>query len=320
MSEAQSFRLEEYRSLRKEVEIYLTESRSQERYTLIAIGVIVGWLLLNHVGSVWLWSVPFALTIATTGRMIGIMIHFINLKTYIRSTERAFGVFGWESRDRPWSMGAVYVVFNVILLVLTGVAVYFHNDMATLVPIAPASTAAPAPSHNATSAPTRTAGHIGPDSLYPDSGLTPGAADTLSVADLTARYTDHCPKGKADCTYSQSHRSVSKAVHTQVYVSYRVPPEARNFQQGEVDHFFPLCAGGSNDAKNLWYEPAENIWNGKNFGYHAKDNLEKYICRQIVAKQLDPKEAYRRMTTDWVAWYLELGFDKADEGADEEID
>ncbi len=36
MSDDQTFRLEEYKSLRKEVELYLAESRSQERYTVIA--------------------------------------------------------------------------------------------------------------------------------------------------------------------------------------------------------------------------------------------------------------------------------------------
>jgi hypothetical protein len=160
---------------------------------------------------------------------------------------------------------------------------------------------------------------VGPASLYPNSSVTPGKFDTLSVGDLTARYT-HCPGGKDDCTYSQSHRSVSKSVHTQVYDEYKVPKDERNIQDGEVDHLFPLCAGGSNDIENLWYQPAENKWKGKNFGYHEKDNLETWVCKQIKAGQLDPKAAYQRITTDWVAYYLEEHLDKTDDGEDEDVD
>jgi hypothetical protein len=28
---------------------------------------------------------------------------------------------------------------------------------------------------------------------------------------------------------------------------------------GEIDHFYPLCAGGSNDITNLWFQPATNV-------------------------------------------------------------
>lgn len=161
-------------------------------------------------------------------------------------------------------------------------------------------------------------GKVGIASLYPDPKLTVGKADTLKVADLTARYTSDCPKGKTECTYSQSHRDVPDEVHKQVYDEYDVPADKRNIQDGEVDHLYPMCAGGSNDISNLWYQPAENKWNGKNFGYHEKDNLEKYICKQIVAGDLDPKLALKRITTDWVAWYLELHLDKETQGQDED--
>jgi hypothetical protein len=161
---------------------------------------------------------------------------------------------------------------------------------------------------------------VGPAHLYPAASLTTGKAETLALADLTARYKSPCPSGKADCTYSQSHRDVSGPVHTQVYDEYNVPTDERNIQSGEVDHFYPLCAGGSNDLENLWYQPAENKWKGKNFGYHEKDALESWVCVQIVAGKLDPKEAYRRITTDWVAYYLELHLDKASDGVDEAID
>jgi hypothetical protein len=85
------------------------------------------------------------------------------------------------------------------------------------------------------------------------------------------------------------------------------------------DGVYPMCAGGSNDITNLWYQPVDNKWKGKNFGYHEKDALETYVCKQIVAGNLDPKKAYKRITTDWVAYYLESHLDKSSDGEDEAI-
>jgi len=154
--------------------------------------------------------------------------------------------------------------------------------------------------------------HVAPANLYPDPIKTPGLADTLSVDDLKRIYTDHCPDSKPTCTYSQDHRNVPAAAHKKVYDEYDVPQDQRNIKDGEVDHFYPLCAGGSNDISNLWYQPAVGEWNGKDFGYHTKDKLETYICAQIKAGKLDPKEAYDRITEDWVQFYLDEGLDKQD--------
>ncbi len=171
-------------------------------------------------------------------------------------------------------------------------------------PVAPAGGAGTAPVAG-------TAGRIGPDYLYPNPQLTAGKADTLDAAALDARYSDHCPKEKPTCTYSEAHRSVPEHEKTGVYDEYNVARDRRNAQHGEVDHFYPLCAGGSNDISNLWYQPAANEWNGRNFGYHQKDVLEAAICRQIKAGSLSPQEAYSRLTSDWVKFYLDLGLDKA---------
>jgi hypothetical protein len=151
----------------------------------------------------------------------------------------------------------------------------------------------------------RAPSHVGPDALYPDHTKTPGLADTLKVSDLTKRYSDHCPPHKETCTYSQDHRNVSKAVHDQVYDEYEVPATERNIQHGEVDHFWPLCAGGSNKLDNLWYQPKENEWNGENLGFKEKDWLEAEVCKEIIAGELEPQEAYKKLTTDWVAYYHE---------------
>jgi hypothetical protein len=60
---------------------------------------------------------------------------------------------------------------------------------------------------------------------------------------------------------------------------------------------------------NLWYQPATNDWNGKNMGYHEKDKLEDFICKQIKAGTMDPHVAFQRMTSDWVKFYQDEGLD-----------
>ena len=145
--------------------------------------------------------------------------------------------------------------------------------------------------------------HVGPATLYPNLELTPGEHATLDVDDLTRDWTDNCPNHKPRCTYSQDHRNVPRPVHIAVYDEYNVPEDERNIKSGEVDHFWPLCAGGSNDIKNLWYQPAINESNGENLGYHEKDKPEDEVCKEIKAGQLDPTNAYQLMTTDWVAFY-----------------
>lgn len=143
--------------------------------------------------------------------------------------------------------------------------------------------------------------HVGPAYLYPDVTLTPGLADTLNAEDLTRSYN-----GK---TYSQAHRNVPESEKQQVLTEYHftIKPKTGTV---EIDHFYPLCAGGSNDIKNLWPQPAVNAWNGNDFGFHAKDKLEAYTCVEIKAGRLDPQDAFQRMTTDWVKFYLDLGLDK----------
>jgi hypothetical protein len=130
MSDDQIFRLEEYRALRKEIELYLTESRSQERYTLIAVGVIWGWLITNHLTHGLLWFVPIALTLATSLRMAAILKHFGIIRGYIMQLEDKFGVNGWDHREKSWTLGLAFIVVDVALFVLAAVAFYYRCKLA----------------------------------------------------------------------------------------------------------------------------------------------------------------------------------------------
>ncbi|HEX4277367.1 MAG TPA: hypothetical protein VHZ74_18550 [Bryobacteraceae bacterium] len=61
-----------------------------------------------------------------------------------------------------------------------------------------------------------------------------------------------------------------------MYAEYGVDP--RRHVPAGLDHFIPLWAGGSSDLTNLRFQPETNLWNGRNYGYHEKDDLEVWIC------------------------------------------
>ena len=145
---------------------------------------------------------------------------------------------------------------------------------------------------------------VGARALYPNPSLTRGKADTLNASDLSRAWP--CPPKvrKSRCSYSQANRAVPATVKRRVYAEYSVDP--KNHPLGEIDHLIRSCAGGSNDITNLWFQPATNVWNGKNYGFHEKDELEAWICQQIKANRLDPREAFDKMTTDWVKYYDEV--------------
>ena len=150
--------------------------------------------------------------------------------------------------------------------------------------------------HNNLSVQNQLQQRIAPAFLYPLENYTPGKADTLLLSDLNRTYNGQ--------TYSQSHRNVPQSEKQQVCDEYKTCDMLGKAK--EIDHFYPLCAGGSNNITNLWPQPENNQWNGVNYGYHEKDKLESYICMEIKAGRLDPKEAYQRMITDWVKFYQDV--------------
>lgn len=132
MSDEQSFRLEEYKTLRKEVELYLTESRSQERYTLIAVGVVWAWLIINRLHNGFLWSVPIVLTLATSIRMGAILLHFDHLGEHLKTLECRFGAPGWEHKDKGWTLGAAFILLDLALLGLSVAAWACRGNLTSL--------------------------------------------------------------------------------------------------------------------------------------------------------------------------------------------
>jgi hypothetical protein len=77
------------------------------------------------------------------------------------------------------------------------------------------------------------------------------------------------------------------AAHTLVYDEYDVPQNELNIKH-------------------------DNDWKGKNFRFHETDGLETYVCTQIKAGKLNPKDAFNRIANDWVKFYLDVGLDSKD--------
>jgi hypothetical protein len=129
--------------------------------------------------------------------------------------------------------------------------------------------------------------HVGADSLYPDSTLTPGAV----FDDVGAEQV--CVAG-----YASSVRNVTSAERAQVYAEYGVDnvPGA-----DEVDHFIPLELGGSNDITNLWPEPYLPAP-----GAHDKDRVENYLHDLVCSGAMALADAQAAIAADWYAVFVTL--------------
>jgi sulfite exporter TauE/SafE len=136
MTDAQTFQLEEYKALRKEIELYIKEAHSQELYTVIAVGVVWGWLILNHQNHWLLWAIPLIITIVSVIRMIALYRHFKIMAGYIRKTEGAFGVSGWEHRQRPpLKIEVANIVLGVGLFILAVLGLLWRVEIAACHPL-----------------------------------------------------------------------------------------------------------------------------------------------------------------------------------------
>lgn len=101
------------------------------------------------------------------------------------------------------------------------------------------------------------------------------------------------------CTpgYAKSVRHVSGKVKAIVYREYQVPKSVHS--QGEVDHLIPLELGGSNDRKNLWFEPYDTQpWNA-----HVKDRLKAASHAAVCRGELSLRAVQAAIARDWTAAY-----------------
>jgi hypothetical protein len=129
------------------------------------------------------------------------------------------------------------------------------------------------------------AGPQGRFPLGPDPKMTPGA---LCETGTTKRY----PEGIRYCD-----RNVDRDLKRDLFRRYDVTLgyETQEMPRGDfkIDHFIPLCAGGSNDAENLWpqYKTV----------YAITDPVEPLICEKMqegVLKQADAVQLVRKAKLD----------------------
>jgi hypothetical protein len=97
----------------------------------------------------------------------------------------------------------------------------------------------------------------------PDPNLTPGEMDA----------------SLACVSNAERPRSVSNAEKNSILAAYGYPASTEK-STGEYDHWFPHWMGGSDTAKNIWFEPHA----GK-FGSLAKDKVEAMLWRSVCVNK-----------------------------------
>lgn len=110
--------------------------------------------------------------------------------------------------------------------------------------------------------------------MGPDAALTPGA---LCERADTYRYPEHIKYCERDVSTD------TKGGIFQKYDQIGFRTRSMKRQAFKIDHYIPLCAGGSNDVKNLWPQH-ESI-------YEITDKLEALICEKMAAGRLKQKDA-----------------------------
>lgn len=134
---------------------------------------------------------------------------------------------------------------------------------------------------------TKTEHCVAQNSL-PDKDCTPGGI----IQGVTKEQI--CKAGYASAT-----RDVSEKDKAGVYKEYDIISHKTG--EYEVDHLVSLELGGSNDASNLWPEPAQPIP-----GFHEKDKVENYLHKQVCNGEISLEDAQIEIANNWLDVYNQL--------------
>lgn len=111
----------------------------------------------------------------------------------------------------------------------------------------------------------------------PNPDFTPGYLCTQSDADFDKLFY---PEQIARCT-----RHVTKSMKKKVAEYYDIPES--KWGKYEFDHLLPLCAGGSNDIRNLFPQPWADA--------DKKDVVENRVCRAMRNGTMTQEQALREI-------------------------
>lgn len=119
----------------------------------------------------------------------------------------------------------------------------------------------------------------------PDAQLTPGQ---LCTRPDSYRYKERIPY----CTRNVSKRTKVELVREyDRELGYRIGK--MNRRDFKIDHYIPLCMGGSNDPRNLWPQHKSV--------YEVTDPIEQISCEKMqegVLRQAHAVELIRKAKTD----------------------
>lgn len=119
--------------------------------------------------------------------------------------------------------------------------------------------------------------------VKPDPNKTPGFLCSASDPDFQGYYySSHVARCK---------RNVSQGEKDQIAKEYGGIPHA-DWPKYEFDHLYPLCAGGSDDVRNVWPQPIDEA--------HLKDAIENKVCLELQAGTTDQAGALKEIN-DWIA-------------------
>lgn len=129
-----------------------------------------------------------------------------------------------------------------------------------------------------------------PVGALPDPRLTPGEVlPNVTAAQVSAP------------GYAHFVRDVPQSEKNAVYAEYGV--KNRKPGEYEIDHLVSLELGGSNSVRNLFPEPYNLNWNGRDAGAHSKDRLEDRLASELRSGKLTLQQAQAEIRTDWIQAY-----------------
>lgn len=114
----------------------------------------------------------------------------------------------------------------------------------------------------------------------PALALTPGE---LCTTPDSRRYPEHIAYCSRDVDSGLKNAIIAQYDHQFGYQIERMPRS-----QFKIDHYIPLCAGGSNNAKNLWPQHVSV--------YSITDPLEPLICEKMSEGRLSQRNAVAIIT------------------------